>query len=93
MEAKWKRMQRNKKSELAATVEEILKKLEENRKPEEKEDKASSVNDKMDIRGFIYGKTKKQFIEIKEDAGLENNTEAMRYIISAYYKLKFGDKT
>ena len=45
---------------------------------------------KLDVRAFLSGKTKANFEEIKEDAGFENNTEALRFIINDYHKLKFG---
>ena len=51
--------------------------------------KTNNNGKKLDVRAFLSGKTKTNFEEIKEDAGFENNTEALRFIINDYHKLKF----
>lgn len=53
-------------------------------------EESNKNGNKLDVRAFLSGKTKTNFEEIKEDAGFENNTEALRFIINDYHKLKFG---
>ena len=42
---------------------------------------------KLDIRVILAGKVKDQFLEIKEDMGLKNDTEVLRAIVTEYYRI------
>ena len=40
----------------------------------------------LNIYVILRGKVKEQFLDIKDETGLTNNTEIMRLLIGEYYK-------
>jgi hypothetical protein len=72
-------MQNREKDELTKAVEEALRNL--------KKQKQGNKTEPLDVRAFLFGKTKEYFIEIKEEQGFGSNTETIRYIINSYHKL------
>ena len=48
--------------------------------------------ERLDVRVNLFGKTRSRFLTIKATIGLENGTEAVRFIINDYYETEFMKK-
>jgi hypothetical protein len=53
---------------------------------------SQSEEECLDIRVRLKGQVKDQFLDIKRNEGLTNNTEVLRLIINDYYKRNLASK-